>query len=291
MDLHCGSVKFCFVLFFFVVPSIPFNLFITDEHRAGIFRDLFLATWKSCFWVGMISSELILLTKSGFLFPCALVFQISYAILPSSKSFSWSPFIVLHILSFLILKISLADFFMIYEHLERHSVSQMYCSRQLANFSHCKQKGHLFLSIVFYHYLSIQRPIFFWATESWEPWSVPREGQQSWWKVWSTSLMRSSSGNWDCSVWRRGSSGETLSLSTTAWKEVVVRWGFASSPGLQWGQEGMSSSWARRSPGMILERISSRQVVRQWIRLPREVELPYLEVFKERVDAVLRDIV
>jgi len=42
---------------------------------------------------------------------------------------------------------------------------------------------------------------------------------------------------------------------------------------------------------MILERISSRQVVRQWIRLPREVELPYLEVFKERVDAVLRDIV
>lgn len=110
MDLHCGSVKFCFVLFFFVVPSIPFNLLLTDEHRAGIFRDLFLATWKSCFWVGMISSELILLTKSGFLFPYALVFKISYAILPSSKSFSWSPFIVLHILSFLILKISLADF-------------------------------------------------------------------------------------------------------------------------------------------------------------------------------------
>ena len=30
------------------------------------------------------------------------------------------------------------------------------------------------------------------------------------WRVWSTSLMGSSRGNWDGSVWRRGGSGETF---------------------------------------------------------------------------------
>ena len=39
------------------------------------------------------------------------------------------------------------------------------------------------------------------------------------WRIWSASLMRNSWGNWDCSVWRRGGSGEALSHSTTAWKE------------------------------------------------------------------------
>jgi len=34
----------------------------------------------------------------------------------------------------------------------------------------------------------------------------------------------------DCSDWRRGGSGETLSLSTTPWKVVVVRWESDSSP-------------------------------------------------------------
>lgn len=36
--------------------------------------------------------------------------------------------------------------------------------------------------------------------------------------------------NWNCSVWIRGSSEETLSLSATARKEAVVRWRSSSSP-------------------------------------------------------------
>jgi len=46
------------------------------------------------------------------------------------------------------------------------------------------------------------------------------------WRIWSTSL----TGNWGCSAWRRGGSGETLSLSTTTWREDVVRRWSASSP-------------------------------------------------------------
>ena len=37
-------------------------------------------------------------------------------------------------------------------------------------------------------------------------WSVSREGQQSWWRIWRTSLMRSGWGSWGGLVWRRGSS-------------------------------------------------------------------------------------
>ena len=49
-------------------------------------------------------------------------------------------------------------------------------------------------------------------------------------RVWNTSRMGSSWENWDCSVWRRRGSADTLSLSTVPWKEVVVRWVLASSP-------------------------------------------------------------
>ena len=34
--------------------------------------------------------------------------------------------------------------------------------------------------------------------------------------VWSTNLIRNGWENWDCSIWRRGGSGEILQLSTTA---------------------------------------------------------------------------
>lgn len=114
--------------------------------------------------MGMFSSELTFSYEIRVSFAlCISVsnfichFTVQYVILmksfhSSSHSFYLNP------------PVSLADFFIIYEHLELHSVSQTYCSRQLADLSHCKQKDHLFLPSVFYHYLSIQRLIFFSET-------------------------------------------------------------------------------------------------------------------------------
>ena len=68
------------------------------------------------------------------------------------------------------------------------------------------------------------------ARKALRPCSMSREGQESWWGVQRESHMRSGWGNWGCLVWRRGGSGKTLSLSTIAWKEVVVRGRSASSP-------------------------------------------------------------
>jgi len=61
-----------------------------------------------------------------------------------------------------------------------------------------------------------------------KPWNESREGQRSWWGVWSISLMGSSWGSWDCLDWRSGGSGETLLFSTTPWTEVLVRVGLFS---------------------------------------------------------------
>lgn len=44
------------------------------------------------------------------------------------------------------------------------------------------------------------------------------------------SLMKNSWGSCGCLAWRSSSSGETLQLSTTAWKQVAARWELASSP-------------------------------------------------------------
>jgi len=60
------------------------------------------------------------------------------------------------------------------------------------------------------------------------------------------------------SVWRRGGSGETLLLSITTWREVVVSWGLASSLGwLVIGLEGMASSCAREGSGWTLGNTTS----------------------------------
>jgi len=67
--------------------------------------------------------------------------------------------------------------------------------------------------------------------------------------VWSTSLMRSSWWSWDCSVWRRGGSGETSLYSTTSWSEAVMRRGLTSSPRQQTGPEEMATSCTRGGLG------------------------------------------
>ena len=67
-----------------------------------------------------------------------------------------------------------------------------------------------------------------------------------WWRVWRKSLTRSGWGNWGCVVWRRGGWRGTLLLSTTTWKEAVVRRVLVSSPRqLAIGQEIMASSCVR----------------------------------------------
>lgn len=38
-------------------------------------------------------------------------------------------------------------------------------------------------------------------------WSMSREGQQGWGRVWSITLMRSTAGSWVCSFWRKGGWG------------------------------------------------------------------------------------
>ena len=76
-------------------------------------------------------------------------------------------------------------------------------------------------------------------------------------KVWRKSLMRSGWGNWDCLVWRREGWGVTLLLSTTTWKEVVVRQGLvSSSKSLAIGWEAMASSCIRGFLGWILGKVS-----------------------------------
>jgi len=81
------------------------------------------------------------------------------------------------------------------------------------------------------------------------------------WGVWSTSVMGSSWGSWDGSIWRRGASGEMLLLSII--HDRRLWWGGPWS--LLWvtaiGQEGMASSCARGGSGWILAVTSPKK---QW---------------------------
>ena len=77
--------------------------------------------------------------------------------------------------------------------------------------------------------------------------------QQGWWGAWNTSPMRNGWGSWGCSAWRKGDSGVTLSLSTTAWKVAVVRgWSLTK-------EEDIALSCPQVNIGWILGKIFYRK--------------------------------
>jgi len=72
-----------------------------------------------------------------------------------------------------------------------------------------------------------------------------------------------------CLVWRREGSEQTLLLSTSTWKECVLRWGLLSSP--TWpvvGWDGMVSSCSRGGSGWILWKMYSPK---EWLNAGMEV--------------------
>ena len=89
---------------------------------------------------------------------------------------------------------------------------------------------------------------------------MSEEEQWSWWKVWSTSPVRSGWGRWGCLAWRGGGWDGTFSLSTAPWKEAAVRWGLVSSPKwLATGREEMASGCSRGGSHWRWGKISSPQ--------------------------------
>jgi len=58
------------------------------------------------------------------------------------------------------------------------------------------------------------------------------------------------------------------------------------------GLEGMAPSFARGDPGRMLGNTTSLRAVRRWIGLLREgVKSPSMEVFKKRLDVILRETI
>ena len=90
-------------------------------------------------------------------------------------------------------------------------------------------------------------------------------------------------------VWRKGGSGETLSL----FKKLPERWVSVSSPRQQMiGQEEMASGCTRGGLDWVLGKKKKKKSPKGLSRLLREVEeSPSLEAFKRCVDRAFRDTV
>lgn len=122
-------------------------------------------------------------------------------------------------------------------------------------------------------------------------WSTFREGQRSWWRASGTNIVRNSQGNWGGTDWRKGGLGDTLSLSTTAWKVFVVRHGFFYFSQVASERTGGSSlKLCRRRFKMEITNIFfTGRTIRHWNRPPREVAgSSFLEVLKMCVGVALR---
>lgn len=98
-------------------------------------------------------------------------------------------------------------------------------------------------------------------------WNMSRKEQWKWWRNWSTNFTESIWRNWECQVWRREGSGETLSLSTMAWKEGGL--------GRILGKKLSQEEWWGTGTGCLGSEIT-------------EITVP--EVFKKCVHVTLMDV-
>lgn len=102
----------------------------------------------------------------------------------------------------------------------------------------------------------------------------PKKGQWSRWRIKRVSLTRSSWGNWRCLARRKGSSGETISLSTSAICRKVVDLLQVTSH--RTGGKAFKLHWGSRLLGQIplwRRHHTLEQAAQQngWVTIPLEV--------------------
>lgn len=94
-------------------------------------------------------------------------------------------------------------------------------------------------------------------------------------------------------AWRKGSSWESLLVSSKSWKKIIVSWGSASSSGSQWKGKG---KWPQVVPGKV--QVGSKNQILHWKSVQTlewtpqgsgKVIMPRSE--QKRLDVVLCDMV